>query len=121
MIAVMPESRPDHRRLLRRILRIEGRLRSYRPRPIPAPDPPPQAEEVLAAVAARYGPGDRVSIRDAAEAAGVTRAVAGFVRAWANHPAVGRWPYLKGAINPADWSGSGRGLDLEDIDAGGDP
>jgi hypothetical protein len=61
------------------------------PRPIPKP---PWAEEVLAAVAARYPAGATVTGRMIAEASGVNLATAGQIRQWAR--AHGRWPFANG-------------------------
>jgi hypothetical protein len=59
--------------------------------PIPKP---PRAEEVLAAVAARYPAGATVTGRMIAEAGDVNLATAGQIRQWAR--ANGRWPFANG-------------------------
>jgi hypothetical protein len=59
------------------------------PRPIPKP---PRAEEVLAAVAARYPAGATVTGRMIAEAGGVNLATAGQIRQWAERMDDGRSP-----------------------------
>ena len=61
------------------------------PRSIPRP---PRAEEVLAAVAARYPAGATVTGRMIAEVGGVNLATAGQIRQWAR--AQGRWPFANG-------------------------
>ena len=68
---------------------------SPRPRPIPKP---PRAEEVLAAVAARYPAGSTVTGRMIAEAGGINLATAGQIRQWAR--ANGRWPFANGKGAP---------------------
>jgi hypothetical protein len=80
---------------VRRFLRLERTVLAFRPTPTPPPSPapkPPRADEVLAAVARAFEPGDRVSRRAVAEAAGVTLPAAGAVRRWAM--GAGQWPYL---------------------------
>ena len=66
------------------------------PKPIPKP---PRAEEVLAAVAARYPAGATVTLPAIAEACGVSEGTAVQVRRWAR--SVGRWPYEDGEGCPA--------------------
>ena len=61
------------------------------PKPI---SKPPRAEEVLAAVAARYPAGATVTGRMIAEVGGVNLATAGQIRQWAR--AHGRWPFVNG-------------------------
>lgn len=90
-------ARLDHRRIVRRALEAERQLRGYRPEPRPwTGDPPPapkHADEVLAALASRYRPGDRVGLQQVLDVIGVTWEEARAVRAWAT--AVGAWPYLQ--------------------------
>jgi hypothetical protein len=59
--------------------------------PIPKP---PRAEELLAAVAARYPAGATVTGRMIAEAGRVNLATAGQIRQWAR--ANSRWPFANG-------------------------
>ena len=59
------------------------------PKPIPKP---PRAEEVLAAVAARYPAGATVTLPMIAEVGGVNLATAGQIRQWARCRAAGRSP-----------------------------
>jgi hypothetical protein len=61
------------------------------PKPIPKPS---RAEEVLAAVAARYPAGATVTQSAIAEACGVNEVTASQVRRWAR--SAGRWPYVDG-------------------------
>jgi hypothetical protein len=61
------------------------------PKPVPKPL---RAEEVLAAVAARYPSGATVTGRMIAEVGGVNLATAGQIRQWAR--ANGRWPFANG-------------------------
>jgi hypothetical protein len=61
--------------------------------PMPIPKPP-RAEEVLAAVAARYPAGATVTGPMIAEAGGVNLATAGQIRQWAR--AHGRRPFANG-------------------------
>jgi hypothetical protein len=61
------------------------------PKPIPKPS---RAEEVLAAVAARYAAGATVTQSAIARASGVSEATASQVRRWAR--SVGRWAYVDG-------------------------
>ncbi len=69
---------------------------------------PAGAEEVLAAVAARYTPGSTVSLPQIGEAGGVSPGMAGKIRRWAR--ANGRWSYVDGrGRGPERSSGEGRG------------
>ena len=61
--------------------------------PMPIPKPP-RAEEVLAAVAARYPAGATVTGRMTAEVGGVNLATAGQIRRWAR--VRGRRPFANG-------------------------
>ena len=61
------------------------------PKPIPKPS---RAEEVLAAVAARYPAGATVTLPAIAGSCGVSEGTAAQVRRWAR--SVGRWPYVDG-------------------------
>jgi hypothetical protein len=76
-------------------LHIERGILGYHPRheePSPAvPRPPAQAEAILAILAARYQPGDRLSAEQIAEAGGVSRTIASATRVWAK--AAGKWSY----------------------------
>lgn len=94
-------ARPErsYRELVRTILRAEKGLRGYRPTPRDTEPPrePPGADEVLAALAARYRPGDAIGLQQIVDCIGVTWEHARAVRAWAQHPAVGAWPYLQPA------------------------
>ena len=65
------------------------------PKPIPKP---PRAEEVLAAVAARYPAGSTVTLPMVAEVGGVNLATAGQIRQWAREQ--GRWPFANGRGAP---------------------
>jgi uncharacterized protein YchJ len=55
---------------------------------------PSRAEEVLAAVAARYPAGATVTLPAIARASGVSEATASEVRRWAR--SAGRWAYMDG-------------------------
>ena len=61
------------------------------PKPIPKPS---RAEEILAAVAARYPAGATVTQSAIAEACGVDEGTASRIRLWAR--SAGRWPYADG-------------------------
>jgi hypothetical protein len=65
------------------------------PKPVPKP---PRAEEVLAAVAARYPAGSTVTDPKIAEVGGVNLATVGQIRQWAR--AHGRWPFANGKGAP---------------------
>jgi hypothetical protein len=78
---------------LRTWLKLEYRIHAPSPEQ-GAPEPisePPYAAATLGALACRYGPGDRVSLTEAAAVAGITTAAASAVRRWAR--SVDRWPY----------------------------
>jgi hypothetical protein len=93
-----PPARPC-RRLVRRVLKAESGLRGYVPRVYEPPDEPPGADEVLAAVASCYRPGDAVGLRQVRECIAITQDKAQAVRAWAI--GAGAWPYLTpGACRP---------------------
>ena len=84
--------------------RGDHRGRVAMPKPIVKPA---GAEEVLAAVAARYAPGSTVSLPQIGEAGGVSPGLAGKIRRWAR--ADGRWPYVDGrGRGPARSSGEGK-------------
>ena len=79
-------NRPHRSRdpLVRRILKAERGLCGYRPTGNEPPAEPPGADEVLAALAATYRPGDAIAVPwEKARA----------VRAWAER--VGAWPYVR--------------------------
>jgi hypothetical protein len=78
---------------VRQLLRIEERLRRYQPKPRDEPKEPSGADQVLAAVAARYRPGDRIGLRHVLDCIDVTWEVARAVRDWAMSQ--GAWPYLQ--------------------------
>lgn len=88
---------PRPRFPVRRILRIERSLRSYRPtfRPPPGEAPPPPrpdaADRALEALAAAHRPGEPVTVEHLCVAAGLSRPAAMAVRRWAR--AAGLWPY----------------------------
>jgi hypothetical protein len=95
-------STPKHgyRRLLRRVLEAEGGLRGYRPTVRRAVEKPPDADRILAAIAAAYPVGTAVSTREILAASGCTHAAASATRAWAR--AAGLWPWPKpGLCRPA--------------------
>jgi hypothetical protein len=86
---------PRSRRSIRRFLRVERRILASKPRPrtIPPPIPePPGAREILAAIAAVYGPGEAIGIKEAKRAAGRGGERVRAVRNWAIQ--AGLWPYL---------------------------
>lgn len=76
---------------VRLILRIERRLRRYRPRPHGAPAKPDGAERILDALAGAHRPGDRLNTAAIAATAGIGRELAAAVRRWARSE--GCWPY----------------------------
>jgi hypothetical protein len=84
--------RAQARRLRRHIMRIERRIhRTQPPADFPRVRQPADAEAVLAAIATRFKAGDRVGIKDIADAAGVPEHAAHHVKRWAK--SVDRWPY----------------------------
>ena len=86
-----------HRALLKDILRIERENRDYRPTARDAEPPrcPSNADEVLAAVALKYKPGDSVGLRHVLDCIDISWENARAVRDWARHPSVGAWPWLQ--------------------------
>lgn len=88
-------------KLVGRLLKAERGLKGYVP--TPRPDGPPEpagADELLAAVAATYSPGDVVGVRQILDCIAVTHVHAQAVRRWAEHN--GAWPYLRpSAFRPA--------------------
>jgi hypothetical protein len=82
--------------LRRFIVRLERRLKSYRPRPKEprAADPVVTEErvrEALDALAARYQPGEALSRDEVATTCGITGGAAGRLRLYCK--CRGRWPY----------------------------
>lgn len=89
-----PRKRHGYRRLVRTILKKEESLRSYVPTPRPAgPAEPRGADEVLAALASRYSPGDALGLQQVVDCIGVEWDHARAVRAWAQYH--GAWPYVR--------------------------
>jgi hypothetical protein len=88
---------PGHRELLRAVLRAERGLRRYRPAPRPwTGDPPPapkHADEVLAALAGTYKPGDAIGLQQIVDTIAIDWDQARAVRDWAEQ--TGAWPYLR--------------------------
>lgn len=86
-----------HADLVRRILATERQLKSYRPAPRPwtgdPPPAPPHADEVLAALAGRYRPGDAVGLQQIVDTIAIEWDRARAVREWAEQ--TGAWPYLR--------------------------
>jgi hypothetical protein len=89
----------DHpsKELVRQVLRAERSARRYRPRnPATADSVRAQfAEQVIAAVAARHGPGEAVGLRQVVDAIDITWEQARAVRDWARSQ--GCWPWLQPA------------------------
>jgi hypothetical protein len=85
------------RRLLRNLLKIEEGLKGYRPEPRPwSADPPPAprgADEVLAALASLYRPGDAIGLQQVVDCIAIDWDRARAIRQWAE--SVGAWPYLR--------------------------
>jgi hypothetical protein len=95
-----PRPNHAHGNLVRGVLRAEKGLRGYIPTPRPDPPEPEDADEVLAALAAAYRPGDAVGTQQILERIAVTRERARAVVRWAQ--SVGAWPYLRpGPFRPA--------------------
>lgn len=84
-----------HGELLRAILKAEKSLRGYVPtaRGVEEPREPKQADQVLAALAGRYRPGDAIGLQQVLDVIDVTWETARAVRAWAQSQ--GAWPYLR--------------------------
>lgn len=91
---------PDHRRLLRRILRVERENRVIRPPPLRAVEKPELADAILAAVAAAYPPTVPIAIRQVVLSAGCTEAAAAATRRWAKSAGLWIWP-APGLSRPA--------------------
>ena len=88
-----PRDPPRRRISLRTFIQIERRIlrepvRTASREPIPEP---PEAAATLRALACRFKAGDRASLRQIADVAGITLGAAGSVRRWAR--SVDRWPY----------------------------
>jgi hypothetical protein len=101
-----------YRRLLARILKTERGLKGYRPAPrhytADPPPAPPHADEVLAALAGTYRPGDAIGLQQIVDCIAVTWEQARAVRDWAER--TGAWPYLRpGPCRPAGTSDRLRG------------
>ena len=81
-----------YRHLLRQVLAIEADLKGRTPAAHEPPPEPKNADEVLAALASRYRPGDQVGLQHVVECIGITWEHARSVRAWAQYH--GAWPYV---------------------------
>ena len=92
------------RDLVRDVLRAERGLKGYVPTPRPdGPPEPKNADETLAALAAKYRPGDAIGLQQMIDAIAITWEHAKAVRRWAEHN--GAWPYLRpGPCRPAGHS-----------------
>jgi hypothetical protein len=82
-----------YKRLVGKVLRAEKGLRGYRPTVREGPPEPRGADEVLAALASRYRPGDAIGLQQVIDCIAVTWEHAQAVRKWAE--SVGAWPYVR--------------------------
>lgn len=109
------QSRPRPPIKLRRFLELERSILAYRPSGPRPPEKPDRADEVLEALAAVHGEGDRIGLEQICAAGKVPHGIASTIRRWARSES--KWPYRDRLTGYAALAEAEKGRQAEGHDA----